>query len=177
MNVFLLILLLIVLYVVGFYMLIGLQAFMRWLSMFFKYLERGYLDIYKLYHSNKSIEDRDDCKYLYRDSCGAINEDYKKALENKSWILANLLDSASLSMRCHDLYYAKASLKFIEENKSLFQKAAFNKKEKKMLQNKWYRTLHYCWMLEEWKDIDFIGDYIFDMIKVSYREVPFDRYC
>jgi hypothetical protein len=44
------------------------------------------------------------------------------------------------------------------------------------LQNKWNRTLHYCWMLEEWKDIDFIGDCIFDMIKVSYREVPFDRY-
>lgn len=176
MNVFLFIVLLIVLFVAGFYMLMGLQAFMRWLSMFFKYLERGYLDIYKLYHSNKSMEDRDRCQDLYRDSCGAIREDDKKALENKSWILANLLDSASLSMRCHDLYYAKASLKFIEENKSLFQKETFNKKEKKMLQNKWYRTLHYCWMLEEWKDVDFIGDCIFDMIKVSYREIPFDRY-
>ena len=111
-----------------------------------------------MYHSNKSIEDRDNCKYLYIRSCGAINEDYKKALDNKSWILANLLDSASLSMRCHDLYYAKASLKFIEENKSLFQKETFDKKEKKMLQNKWYRTLHYCWMLEEWKDIKYLEE-------------------
>ena len=50
MNVFLVILLLIVLSVVGFYILMGLQAFVRWLSMFVKYLERGYLDIYKLYH-------------------------------------------------------------------------------------------------------------------------------
>lgn len=46
MNVFLSILLLIVLSVVGIYVLMGLQIFMRWLSMFFKYLERGYLDIY-----------------------------------------------------------------------------------------------------------------------------------
>ena len=53
MNVFLVILLLIVLSVVGFYILMGLQAFVRWLSMFVKYLERGYLDIYKLYHSNR----------------------------------------------------------------------------------------------------------------------------
>ena len=72
MNVFLVILLLIVLSVVGFYILMGLQAFVRWLSMFVKYLERGYLDIYKLYHSNKSLEDRDNCKYLYIDTCGAI---------------------------------------------------------------------------------------------------------
>ena len=40
MNVFLLILLLIVLSVASIYVLIGLQVFMRWLSMFFKYLER-----------------------------------------------------------------------------------------------------------------------------------------
>lgn len=39
MNVFLVILLLIVLSVVGFYILMGLQAFIRWLSMFVKYLE------------------------------------------------------------------------------------------------------------------------------------------
>ena len=51
MNAFLLIFLLIVLSVASIYVLMGLQVFMRWLSMFFKYLERGYLDIYKLYHS------------------------------------------------------------------------------------------------------------------------------
>lgn len=116
MNVFLLILLLIVLSVASIYVLMGLQVFMRWLSMFFKYLERGYLDIYKLYHSNKSIDDRDDCKYLYIRSCGAINESREKALENKAWLISNLLDSASLSMRCHDLDYAKASLRFFLEN-------------------------------------------------------------
>lgn len=128
MNAFLLILLLIVLSVASIYVLMGLQVFMRWLSMFFKYLERGYLDIYKLYHSNKSIEDRDDCKYLYIRSCGAINESREKALENKAWLISNLLDSASLSMRCHDLGYAKASLRFLNENRTLFQNSTFRKK-------------------------------------------------
>lgn len=161
MNVFLLILLLIVLSVASIYVLKGLQAFMRWLSMFFKYLERGYLDIYKLYHSNKSIEDRDDCKYLYIRSCGAINESREKALENKAWLISNLLDSASLSMRCHDLGYAKASLRFLNENRALFQNSTFSKKERKALQNKWYRTYHYCWMLEEWKDIKYLEDELF----------------
>lgn len=168
MNVFLLILLLIVLSVVGIYVLMGLQIFMRWLSMFFKYLERGYLDIYKLYHSNKSIEDRDDCEYLYRRSCGAINESHEKALENKAWLISNLLDSASLSMRCHDLGYARASLNLLNENRTLFQDSTFTKKEKKMLQNKWYRAYHYCWMLEEWKDIKYLEDELF-LNKKKYR--------
>lgn len=168
MNVFLFIALLVVLSVIGIYMLKGLQAFVRWLSMFFKYLERGYLDIYKLYHSNKSLEDRDDCKYLYIRSCGAINESREKALENKAWLISNLLDSASLSMRCHDLGYAKASLSFLKENRTLFQNSTFSKKEKKELQNKWYRTYHYCWMLEEWKDIKYLEDELFS-IKYKYR--------
>lgn len=170
MNVFLLILLLIVLSVASIYVLMGLQVFMRWLSMFFKYLERGYLDIYKLYHSNKSIEDRDDCKYLYIRSCGAINESREKALENKAWLISNLLDSASLSMRCHDLGYAKASLMFLNENRTLFQNSTFSKKERKTLQNKWYRTYHYCWMLEEWKDIKYLEDELF-FIRYKYRLV------
>lgn len=161
MNAFLLILLLIVLSVASIYVLMGLQVFMRWLSVFFKYLERGYLDIYKLYHSNKSIEDRNDCKYLYIRSCGAINESREKALENKAWLISNLLDSASLSMWCHDLGYAKASLRFLNENRTLFQNSTFRKKERKTLQNKWYRTYHYCWMLEEWKDIKYLEDELF----------------
>ena len=168
MNVFLGVFLLIVLSVVGFYILIGLQAFIRWLSMFVKYLERGYLDIYKLYHSNKSIEDRDYCKDLYVDVCGAIDESRKKALENKAWLISNLLDSASLSMRCHDLYYAKASLRFLNENRALFQNSTFSKKERKTLQNKWYRTYHYCWMLEEWKDIKYLEDELF-FIRYKYK--------